>query len=494
MRKSNVVRLTARDGALVEYVDENPIQGGMKDVYFSPERSYVVAFFRKPLDFSGKERLEKLVGEYRTSVFDKSTGDYWNSLYRWPERIVEQNGLWGLVVPAYQEHFFFGASTSLAGVEKEGKWFSSAKNFNRFLPAEEKGTFAGYLTASLLLSRAVRRMHAAGLAHSDLSYKNCLIDPVGGRACIIDIDGLVVPHLFPPEVIGTPDFIAPEVIATRQLSVQDPGRRLPCRETDQHALAVLVYMYLLHRHPLRGGKVHDTDNDRQEELEMGTRALFIEHSHDLSNRPRLGISDAPCLPWLDPEKLPYTVCGPYLKELFDKAFIDGLHAPVNRPTADDWETALVRTFDLLIPCMNPSCVKKWFVFDSRIRPVCPFCGTPYEKVMPVLNFYSSHNGRDFRYDNHRLLVFEGQQLFPWHASRLVFQNEHLKTAERQPVADFELRQGQWVLINRTLAGLKNLSEGKMVPVGGSVVLKERLQLQLSAEAAGRIVQVQMVGR
>jgi tRNA A-37 threonylcarbamoyl transferase component Bud32 len=29
-----------------------------------------------------------------------------------------------------------------------------------------------------LIARAVRRMHAAGLAHSDLSYKNILIDPV----------------------------------------------------------------------------------------------------------------------------------------------------------------------------------------------------------------------------------------------------------------------------------------------------------------------------
>lgn len=36
-------------------------------------------------------------------------------------------------------------------------------------------------------------MHAAGLAHSDLSYKNVLIDPVTGSACVIDVDGLVVP-------------------------------------------------------------------------------------------------------------------------------------------------------------------------------------------------------------------------------------------------------------------------------------------------------------
>ena len=71
------------------------------------------------------------------------------------------------------------------------------------------------------IARAVRRLHAAGLAHSDLSYKNILVDPITGSACIIDDDSLVVPGKFPPEVIGTPDFIAPEVIETKHLALDD---------------------------------------------------------------------------------------------------------------------------------------------------------------------------------------------------------------------------------------------------------------------------------
>lgn len=54
-------------------------------------------------------------------------------------------------------------------------------------------------------------MHMMGLAHSDLSYKNVLVDPNGGHACVIDVDGLVVPGRFPPDVVGTPDFIAPKL-------------------------------------------------------------------------------------------------------------------------------------------------------------------------------------------------------------------------------------------------------------------------------------------
>ena len=60
---SNVVSLTARDGSAVEFVNSEPKQGAIKDVFFSPDRSYVVAFFRKELGESGRRRIEKLVGD-----------------------------------------------------------------------------------------------------------------------------------------------------------------------------------------------------------------------------------------------------------------------------------------------------------------------------------------------------------------------------------------------------------------------------------------------
>ena len=48
----NTVKVTSiLDSAIsYEYVDESPIRGGVKDVYFSPDREYVVAFYRNPLD------------------------------------------------------------------------------------------------------------------------------------------------------------------------------------------------------------------------------------------------------------------------------------------------------------------------------------------------------------------------------------------------------------------------------------------------------------
>ena len=45
---AQTIRLTATDGSSVEFVDEIIGSGAMKDVYFSPDKSYVVGFFRNP--------------------------------------------------------------------------------------------------------------------------------------------------------------------------------------------------------------------------------------------------------------------------------------------------------------------------------------------------------------------------------------------------------------------------------------------------------------
>ncbi|MEI7775910.1 MAG: lipopolysaccharide kinase InaA family protein, partial [Verrucomicrobiota bacterium] len=326
----SVVKLNATDGSAVQFEDSKMAgAGGMKDVYFAPDKSYVVAWFRKRQDHNSIERLKNIVGPYRDRILNQDGGEYWNNLYCWPTKIVQDKDRTGIVAPTYEKKFFFefGSKNNdtllgIRGKEKEGKWFASANHQQKHLDPQERGNWLMYLRISIEISRSARRMHAAGLAHSDLSYKNVLVDPRSGSACMIDIDGLVVPGKFPPDVLGTPDFIAPEVLRTLKLPLTHKGRSLPCRETDHHALAVLIYMYLLYRHPLRGGKTHDMmDPQRDEELLMGERSLFIEHPTDMSNRPNLKDVKPSSLPYANTAKMPYTLAGPYLKEMFDRAFI-----------------------------------------------------------------------------------------------------------------------------------------------------------------------------
>lgn len=492
-----VVKLTTQDGQQVEYKDEIIGQGGMKDVYFSPDRSYVVAFFRDQLDFQGKERLKSIVGTYRDGIFEKEGGEYWKDLFCWPTGIVEKDGRLGVVAPVYKSHFFFAHGSvnndmlGIKGKEKEGKWFASASNRAKFLAPQEKGSWLTHLRICLMISRAVRRLHAAGLAHSDLSYKNVLVDPSSGNACVIDIDGLVVPGKFPPDVVGTPDFIAPEVIATQHLEKSDPNRKLPSTLTDRHALAVLIYMYLFYRHPLRGGKVHDMDATKDEELAMGTKALFVEHPTDASNQVKADQLSKAQFPWGDPSKMPYTIAGPLLAGLFRKAFVDGLHEPQNRPTPSEWETALVKTIDMIQPC-SAKCEMGWYVFDNSTKPKCPFCGAAYKGKLPVLNLYSSRHSGSYQPDNHRVMVWDGQSLFPWHVNRKVFPNEHLPPDQKKRVGYFQLHQGDWFLVNEGMPQMHDVASKKDVPIGGHVKLTNGSQFLLSREDGGRLVQVQLV--
>ena len=495
---SNTIKIQAADGSDVRFVDEIIGAGGMKDVYFAPDKSYVVAFFRDKQDYNARDRIEKIVGIYRKRIYEQPGGEYWKDLYCWPTKMVEHQGKLGVVAPTYQRHFFFqyGSKNNdflgIKGKEKQGKWFASANHQAKHLDQRERGNWRSYLTTCIKIARAVRRMHMAGLAHSDLSYKNVLVDPSGGNACIIDIDGLVVPGKYPPDVLGTPDFIAPEVIATLKLPPTDKGRALPRIETDRHALSVLTYMYLLYRHPLKGRKIHHVDPNRDEELAMGQKALFVEHPTDDSNRPNLDAARPGDLPWADLTRMPCALTGPYLKELFDRAFVDGLHNPSQRPSADDWEVALVKTVDLIQPCPNQQCHQQWFVFDNTTKPVCPFCKTAYQGDLPVLNLYSSRGKSKFRPDNHRVMVYSNQYLYEWHVKRTVFPNEKLTPAQKKPVGCFVLHQGKWVFVNQRLPDMKDVDENKKIEIGTMVELKDNQKLLLSPKTGGRLIHVQMV--
>ena len=484
---SNIITLTTSDGQTISFVDEIKASGGMKDIYFSPNKDYVVGFFRSLADNETKARLKDITGKYREKIFNPNAGgEYLKKLYCWPTAIVEWKGRLGVVSPFYSNHFFFQYG-DMQDREKNGKWFASAKLRHRHLDERELGNWQTHLKLCIMLARAIRRMHFAGLSHSDLSYSNCLIDPLTGSACLVDIDGLVVPGKHAPTVEGTPDFVAPEVL-TKQAT--------PNRKTDLHALAVLIYMYLLYRHPLRGSKVFDpNDSERDEYLAMGEKALFIEHPTDKSNRINLKGVKPYELPWLDTNKIPYTITGPYLSKLFEQAFIDGLHNPDKRPSAEDWEIALVKTVDLLQPCTNAQCSQKWYPFDNKKYPKCPFCGTAHTGKLPVLNIYSATVGNKFKPDNHRIMVYSGQSLFKWHADKRIFPNEKISNEDAKRVGYFILHNGNWYLVNERLPDmLQIMPDGKKeIPIGDKVKLEDNVQIILQQGNGGRLLHIQMAG-
>jgi hypothetical protein len=69
-----------------------------------------------------------------------------------------------------------------------------------------------------------------GLAHSDLSYNNIWWIRLPNLHVSLILTVLLFQNYF-PEVIGTADFIAPEVLKTKHLGLQDPQRFHPNQKT-----------------------------------------------------------------------------------------------------------------------------------------------------------------------------------------------------------------------------------------------------------------------
>jgi serine/threonine protein kinase len=433
-----------------------------------------------------RQRLEAILGRYNPTVPNTQGGaaasdtdaSYYRALYCWPTDIVVKPR-YGLVAPTYPANFLFQAGPDyIKGKEKRGTRFTREKNralLKKLLP-EELGSWIYYFRFCIQMARAVMRLHMAGLAHSDLSPNNVLVDPRQGLAIVIDIDSLVVPGLFPPDVLGTQGYIAPEVLATRHLPLEDPKRKHPNTGTDLHALPVLIYQYLLLRHPLEGRKIPKASTgEEQDLLTFGSQAVYCEHPGDPSNRPEA------------PVYVPCSALGPLLNDLFLRAFVKGLHAPRERPSAREWLNGLIKTWCLLMPCSNPNCSHGMFVLASEKDVHCPFCKTKSKGTVPLLRFRSERRPGQFVPDG-ELVVYHNLSLYKWQAYTNQFPGPG---TDQTPQAYCVWHQGKWLLINQNLTTLTDPA-GRKVPPKQFIELVHGAKFRLSTEPNGRMVEVQII--
>jgi serine/threonine protein kinase len=461
------------EGREIEFEDSPIAQGGEKVVFLSRDRQYVVSFFFNTLSDRNErcKRLEKILRDY--NVTKGQRGEYWRKHFYWPTDLLDgsirplpkpfltRNRLvdpaLAVVVPVYARNFYF-LDTRGQQREKDAHWFVGEKA-RKMVPEEEFGTLQTCLRLCAKMARAVRRMHFAGLAHSDLSNKNVLIDPRHGDACLSDIDSLVVPHTAPPAVKGTPGYIAPEVLA---------NDGLPCIATDCYALAVLIYEILLLRHPLKGPKIHSDDPQIDEHLQMGPRAVFVENPGDRTN----------CL--MPKPKVPLDCLGPYISKLCFKTFVEGLHNPGKRASASEWESALYKTADFLHP--SPDGLN-WFVLAPGMPKHCPFTGKALLQPIPFAKIFSETGPSEFRDQKHSLTIYHHLSLMKWHTLSNYSPDE---SADRVPQGFFALHHGSWFLRNES-GGPMQVRKGRLVPHGQSVEIEKGLELQVSGGPKGRLL-------
>ena len=429
------VPVQTTDGRTITLRGTPLASGAEKVAFLSTDGRDVVAFYFGALKDRAErvERLKRIVSSY-----DPTRGagaDYWRNAFCWPTGIVDgasavppdfarthslsQPPL-GVVMPVYRSAFFmhdrFGNR-----VEKEVRWFTGRKA-GALIPDAEKGSLLTRLQVCMRLARSVRRLHFAGLAHSDLSNRNVLVDLRGGDACVIDIDALVVPGLAPPTVLGTPGYMAPEIVA---------GAALPSIETDRHALAVLFYELLLQRHPLRGTLVHSTRSaEEDEQLSMGAKALFVEHRTDRRNRAESAVT------------VGVEALGPHLTPLMRRAFEEGVHAPARRPDAVEWEEALYRTLERIMP--TPS-GRGWLIVPDAGPLVDAWSGEVVHRTVPLLRS-GRGCGAGWRDDGIVTALFHHRTLHAWHLGADVRPREEVS---REAVGYVAFHEGVWWLVNLT---------------------------------------------
>ena len=448
------MNITMISGSSVE-VDDTPLgSGSMGIVYGVRDGTQVVKLFKKPSPQLA-EFMGRVIDAYNcTRDPIDARGRYWNTLYVWPTELVEKPSL-GLLMPRFPEGFL------------NLKWLFAPKN-NASLPAESR-KWNRRVLITWRLAQAVQRFRMYGLAHSDLSHNNVLANPKTGEVRIIDIDGLVAAEFNQPQVLGTPRYIAPEVMA---------GTAAPSVATDLHALAVLIYQLLLFKHPLLGPFEYGMDPFEPDEIEakqLGREGIYIEHPTDTRNRPK---------------NLPFSarMLGGQLAKLFERAFIDGLRDPAKRPTPLEWRIALGRLTDRLITCSNPNCDERYYPVVRHTSTGCPWCNTQLSVPggLPILCLYERGARKTFvPVEEFWIAGYPDRTLHTWHAQT---GGDADNFADQRAIARITRNaRGEWGLLCTGAAPLARMGrDGSVVHEvgpGESVPLTEGTIIRLGAEGS-----------
>src|SRR5579859_8067830 len=471
------MNVTYTDGTSQTIADQPFAQGTQGAIYKSVDGRHVVKLYNpQSITPDRAKQIEGIIGQYNAVGKEPNKDPYWDELYTWPDKVVRSPRL--------------GVRMRFVGdLTRMDHFFYKVAYDN--LPLEKKGWWIGRVAAAIKLARAVHHMSTLGLCHSDLSDKNVLVDAFDGRMTILDCDSIVIPGVIPADVLGTPGYMAPELVTRKQ--------REPSVVTDRHALAVLLYRWLLYKHPLYGPKQHSLDTEIDEALMQGEKALWIEHPTDTSNRPK-------------PLRLTTEMLTPRMKHLFHRAFVEGLHTPGLRPTADLWEDALVEMFDRILPCANPACAQRFFV-AQQVPPLrCTNCNTPlsFPAAIPFLRLthpvqrrpgvWQQENDAPFgRY----VVGWPERPLYAWHTQPSIKPSPDAAQGIRldvRPVAfiRYDPVTRMWYLQNDTLPNLR-AGKGndphinwKRVPPGQMVPLEAGVHLQLGDEHVARRASVEMM--
>lgn len=225
------------------------------------------------------------------------------------------------------------------------------------------------------LVQAYQLLHLSGYCYRDISDGNFLFDPQSGDVVICDNDNVGVEGIDISQVLGTLEFMAPEVVL---------GKARPGVGSDLYSLAVLLFKFLVWHHPYHGlleYMVKSWDLFAKRWLYAET-PIFIFNPKDRRNRlPDVeGYRDVHKMWELLPESL---------RRTFILAFTTGIYDVTQRPREHDWIAAIADAEDSLIRCAYDGAEN----FYGRDHTCCWFCKKPLD-APDVLIVTSPYGVRD----------------------------------------------------------------------------------------------------
>jgi DNA-binding helix-hairpin-helix protein with protein kinase domain len=210
------------------------------------------------------------------------------------------------------------------------------KSINDLMKRRIDPSFRALATAGLELAHSFLQLHAKGMCYRDISFGNVFFDPASGAILICDNDNVAFDGAGRGAVLGTPRFMAPEIVR---------GEALPSTSTDLFSLVVLLFYVFVVHHPLEGKKeaaIRCFDLPAMTKI-YGTEPVFIFDPQDDSNRPVPGYQDNALAFW--------PIYPTFVRELFTRAFTAGLRDPQQgRVRESEWRQAMVRLRDAIFYC------------------------------------------------------------------------------------------------------------------------------------------------
>ena len=213
------------------------------------------------------------------------------------------------------------------------------------------------ITTCKRLCEAFHALHSLGFCYKDLSLGNIFMAPSSGDVLICDNDNADVNGRSNGSIIGTPGFIAPEILL---------DNIHPNVQSDLFSLSNIVFRLLTRHDPFCGlREVAETLLDQEARLRLYTQEpIFIFHPADKSNQPDSVLHTGVLTTW--------EIYPPEIQGLFIRAFVQGLRMPSERVLTGEWIDELGHLLDRRIVCCE--CDSECFVEQRSTKVKCWSCG------------------------------------------------------------------------------------------------------------------------